>query len=239
VDGTSVIGSPLVQDHKRAYEDDKGPNTGGMGSYSMENHLMPFFTKDDVDQALDDMRKTVAAVKAETGVEYKGFLYGQFMKTATGIKLIEYNSRWGDPEAMNVLPLLKNNFVDICWAIINGSLSKNYEFEKKATVCKYLAPEGYPVNPKKDELITIDKKKLEKIDAQYYYASVYREGGNIFTTTSRAMGILGISDNLEKAEKIAEAGVGCIKGKLFHRKDVGTRKLLQKRIDHMNSLLNQ
>lgn len=239
VDGASVIGSPLVQDHKRAYEDDKGPNTGGMGSYSMEDHLMPFFTQDDVNQALDDMKKTVAAVKAETGVEYKGFLYGQFMKTKSGIKLIEYNSRWGDPEAMNVLPLLKENFVDICWAIINGNLSKNYEFEKQATVCKYLAPEGYPVNPKKDEIIFIDKKRLEQVGAKYYYASVYREGANVFTTSSRAMGILGISDSLETAEKIAEAGVGCINGKLFHRKDVGTKGLLQKRIDHMNSLLKK
>jgi phosphoribosylamine--glycine ligase len=239
VDGKHVIGSPLVQDHKRAFEDDKGPNTGGMGSYSMEDHLMPFFTQDDVNQALDDMKKTVAAVKAETGVEYKGFLYGQFMKTVSGIKLIEYNSRFGDPEAMNVLPLLNESFVDICWAIINGNLSKNYEFEKKATVCKYLAPEGYPVNPKKDEPIVIDGKCLEKIGAKHYYASVYREGNNVFTTSSRAIGILGISDTLEKAEQIAEAGVGCIKGKLFHRKDVGTRKLLQKRINHMSSLLNK
>ncbi|MFX0164971.1 MAG: phosphoribosylamine--glycine ligase [Promethearchaeota archaeon] len=239
VDGKNVIGSPLVQDHKRAYEDDKGPNTGGMGSYSMEDHLMPFFTQNDVNEALADMKKTIAAVKAETGVEYKGFLYGQFMKTASGIKLIEYNSRWGDPEAMNVLPLLKGNFVDICWAITNGNLSKNYEFEKKATVCKYLAPEGYPVNPKRDEIINIDKKQLEKTGAKYYYASVYREGKNVYTTSSRAMGVLGISGSLEKAEKIAEAGVGCIKGKLFHRKDVGTLKLLQKRIDHMNSLLNK
>ncbi|MHA2390451.1 MAG: phosphoribosylamine--glycine ligase [Promethearchaeota archaeon] len=237
VDGKKVIGSPLVQDHKRAYEDDKGPNTGGMGSYSMENHLMPFFTQEDVNEALEDMRKTVAAVKADTGVEYKGFLYGQFMKTAKGIKLIEFNSRWGDPEAMNVLPLLKGNFVDICWAIINGNLSDDYEFDKKATVCKYLAPEGYPVNPRKDEQIIIDKKKLEKIGAKYYYASVYREGSKVYTTTSRAMGILGISNSLEEAEKIAESGVGCIKGKLFHRKDVGTRKLLQKRIDHMNHLI--
>lgn len=239
VDGKNVIGSPLVQDHKRAYEDDKGPNTGGMGSYSMEDHLMPFFTQNDVNEALADMKKTVAAVKAETGVEYKGFLYGQFMKTASGIKLIEYNSRLGDPEAMNVLPLLKGNFVDICWAIINGNLSKSYEFEKKASVCKYLAPEGYPVNPKKDEQILIDKKNLDKTGAKYYYASVYREGQNVYTTTSRSMGVLGISDTLEKAEKIAEAGVGCIKGKLFHRKDVGTQKLLQKRIDHMNSLLKK
>ena len=239
VDGKNVIGSPLVQDHKRAYEDDKGPNTGGMGSYSMEDHLMPFFTQKDVDEALEDMKKTVAAIKAETGVEYKGFLYGQFMKTARGLRLIEYNARLGDPEAMNVLPLLKGNLIDICWSIINGNLSQNFEFEKKATVCKYLAPEGYPVNPIRDKLVKINTEKINRSGAKYYYASVYREGGKIFTTTSRAMGVLGIADSLEKAERIAETGVNCIEGKLFHRKDVGTRNLLQKRIDHMNSLLNK
>ncbi|MFX1315229.1 MAG: phosphoribosylamine--glycine ligase [Promethearchaeota archaeon] len=238
VDGKNVVGSPLVQDHKRAYNGDKGPNTGGMGSYSMENHLMPFITKEDVIRALDDMKKTVAAVKTETGVEYKGFLYGQFMKTAKGLKLIEYNVRWGDPEAMNVLPLLEANFVDICWKIINGNLSEDIEYERKATVCKYLAPEGYPVSPKKDELVRINKEKLNQIGAKYYYASVYRKDDTIYTTTSRAMGILGIAKNLKEAEIIAERGVSCIEGKLFHRKDVGTLKLLQRRIDHMNSLLN-
>jgi phosphoribosylamine--glycine ligase len=239
VDGKTVLGTPLVQDHKRAYEDDKGPNTGGMGSYSMENHLMPFITQEDVNNALEDMKKTINAVKAETGVEYKGFLYGQFMKTAKGLKLIEYNSRFGDPEAMNVLPLLEGNLVDICWGIINGNLSQNFRFEKKATVCKYLAPEGYPVNPKRDEQVKINKKEIEESGAKYYYASVYREGENIFTTTSRAMGVLGIADSLEDAEKIAEAGVNCIEGRLFHRKDVGTLKLLQKRIDNMDSILSK
>jgi phosphoribosylamine--glycine ligase len=239
VDGKNVVGSPLVQDHKRAYEDDKGPNTGGMGSYSMEDHLMPFITQKDVNIALEDMKKTVAAVKAETGVKYKGFLYGQFMKTAKGLKLIEYNSRWGDPEAMNVLPLLKGNLVKICQAIIDGKLSKNFEFEKKATVCKYLAPEGYPVNPVKDEQVKINTEKMKKSGAKFYYASVYREDEKIFTTTSRAIGVLGIANSLEEAEKIAESGVYCVEGKLFHRKDVGTRKLLQKRINHMNSLLNE
>ena len=238
VDGKNVVGTPLVQDHKRAYENDKGPNTGGMGSYSMEDHLMPFIDKIDVDNALEDMKKVVAAVKAETGTPYKGFLYGQFMKTSNGIKLIEFNARFGDPEAMNVLPLLQTDFVDICWGIINGSLSANIEFEKKATVCKYLAPEGYPISPKKDELVIVNFNELQKIGAKYYYASVYRKDGNIYTTSSRAMGILGIAKNLEDAEKIAEQGVGCIKGKLFHRKDVGTFELLQKRINHMNSLLN-
>ncbi len=239
VDGKNVLGSPLVQDHKRAYEDDKGPNTGGMGSYSMEDHLMPFISQEDVNEALDDMKKTVAAIKVETGVEYKGFLYGQFMKTAGGLKLIEYNSRFGDPEAMNVLPLLKGNLVDICWAIINGNLSPNFKFENSATVCKYLAPEGYPLNPKSNEQVKINIEKIRKSGAKYYYASVYRKDGKIFTTSSRAMGVLGIAKSLEEAEKIAETGVKCIEGKLFHRKDVGTRALLQKRIDHMSSLLNK
>ena len=237
VDGKNVIPVPLVQDHKRAYEDDTGPNTGGMGSYSMEDHLMPFISREDVNEAIEDMRKVVAATKAETGVEYKGFLYGGYIKTAKGIKLIEFNARLGDPEAMNALPLLKTNFIDICMGIINGNLKSDIEFEKQATVCKYLAPEGYPTSPVKDELVVINKDKLDQIGAKYYYASVYREGENVYTTSSRAMGIVGIADDLENAEKVAEQGIGCISGKLFYRKDIGTRKLLQKRIDHMNYLL--
>ncbi|GAH13202.1 unnamed protein product, partial [marine sediment metagenome] len=237
VDGKNVVATPLVQDHKRAYEDDTGPNTGGMGSYSMEDHLMPFISQEDVDEAIEDMKKVVAATKAETGVEYKGFLYGGYIKTAEGIKLIEFNARLGDPEAMNILPLLKTNFIDICMGIINGNLKTEIQFEKKATVCKYLAPKGYPTSPKKNELVIINKEKLEQIGAKYYYASVYREGGNIYTTSSRAMGIIGIANDLESAEKVAEQGVGCISGNLFYRKDIGTRKLLQKRINHMNSLL--
>lgn len=237
VDGKNVVGTPLVQDHKRAYEDDTGPNTGGMGSYSMENHLMPFITQNDVDEALEDMKKVIAAVKAETGVEYKGFLYGGYMKTVKGIKLIEFNSRLGDPEAMNVLPILKTDFIDVCMGIINGNLKSNIEFENKATVCKYLAPEGYPGSPKKDELVKIDKNKLKQIGARYYYASVYRKGDEIYTTTSRAIGVIGIANDLESAEKIAEQGIGCISGKLFYRKDIGTSLLLKKRVDHMNSLL--
>ncbi|MBD3213586.1 MAG: phosphoribosylamine--glycine ligase [Candidatus Lokiarchaeota archaeon] len=236
VDGENVLSTPLVQDHKRAYEGDEGPNTGGMGSYSMANHLMPFITRKDVDDALEDMKNIVAAIKAETGVKYKGFLYGQFMKTKTGIKLIEFNARLGDPEAMNILPILKTNFVDICKGIINENLPSTIEFQKKATVCKYLAPEGYPKSPKKDQLVEIDTKKLKDIGAKYYYASVYKKDGQVYTTTSRAMGVLGVADSLEKAEEIAEKGVGCIYGNLFHRKDVGTQSLLQKRIDHMESI---
>lgn len=239
VDGKNVVGSPLVQDHKRAYENDEGPNTGGMGSYSMEDHLLPFIPKSDVNLSLKDMKDVIAAVKSETGIEYKGFLYGQFMKTAKGIKLIEFNVRFGDPEAINVLPLLKTNFIDICYGIINNNLPKKIEFEKKATVCKYLVPEGYPDNPKKDQLIKVNKAKLDEIGARLYYASINREGDKIYTTTSRAIGILGVAKNIEEAEKIAEKGMGFVEGNLYHRRDVGTLKLLQKRTEHMNSLLKK
>jgi len=239
VDGNRVVGNPLVQDFKRAYNDDKGPNTGGMGSYSIEDHSLPFIDVFDVNEAISEMNKVVSAVKKETGTEYKGFLYGQFMKVKKGIKLVEFNVRLGDPEAMNVLPILKDNFVDLCYKILDGNLPVKLNFEKKATVCKYLAPEGYPVNPLRDQRIIIHKEKIEEIGAKFYYASVYKKENSIYTTTSRAIGMLGISDTLEEAEKIAEKGVSFIEGKLFHRSDVGTKKILQKRIDHMKLVQNQ
>jgi phosphoribosylamine--glycine ligase len=237
VDGKHVIGTPLVQDHKRAYEGDNGPNTGGMGSYSMVDHLMPFITQTDVNDAISEMQKSIEALKKETGSEYKGFLYGQFMKTKKGIKLIEFNARFGDPEAMNVLSLLESNFVDICQRILKGTLQDNLRFTKLATVCKYLVPEGYPVDPRKNEPIEVDEQNLKKLGVEYYYASVNEENGKIFTSSSRTLGILGKGATLEEAEKKAEAGTKYVKGQLYHRKDIGTQKLLQKRIDHMNTIL--
>lgn len=237
VDGEHVVATPIVQDHKRAYEEDKGPNTGGMGSYSMADHLMPFITQDDVDQALDDMLLTIKAIKAETGTGYKGFLYGQFMKTKKGIKLVEFNVRFGDPEAMNVLSILEDNFVDICRGIIAGTLDKKLKFKNVATVCKYLVPDGYPTDPKENEVIEVDEEKLESLGLDYYYASVNEEKGAVYTSRSRTMGLLGIGETLDEAEKKVEQGTQFVKGNLFHRKDIGTKNLLQKRIEHMENIL--
>src|SRR3989338_8608783 len=149
-DGKTVVATPPVQDHKRAYADDKGPNTGGMGSYSCENHLLPFLTDKDVKDGLKITQKAAEAIHKETGEFYKGIMYAGLIKTKNGIKLIEYNARFGDPEAMNVLPLMENDFADICSAIINQQLNKiKIKFQKKASVCKYLVPNGYPDNPSK------------------------------------------------------------------------------------------
>ncbi|TFF88983.1 MAG: phosphoribosylamine--glycine ligase, partial [Promethearchaeota archaeon] len=233
VDGNTLVGMPLVQDHKRAYNGDEGPNTGGMGSYSFDNHLLPFVSKEVYDDSIEIMEKTMRSVEKETGIKYKGILYGQFMLTQNGPKLVEYNVRFGDPEAMNVLPLLKTNFVDICEHIISGSLNKiKIEFENKATVCKYLAPKGYPVDPKPTD-VSVDSDKIVEIGGKIYFASVDLKENKIKTTRSRSLAILGVDKDISNAERIAEQSISFIKGNLFHRSDVGTERLINKRIKHM------
>lgn len=236
VDGSHVVCCPLVQDHKRLLNDDQGDNTGGMGSYSCSNHKLPFVDDKAIKESIQIMEKTIDCVKRETNIEYKGILYGQFMLTKTEPKLIEYNVRFGDPEAVNVLPLLKNDFVEICERILDGKLNKlKIKFENKATVCKYLAPKGYPSDAK-PTLITVDEKAIQKEGAKLYYASVNKENGKITSTKSRSIAVLGIADKIEIAEKIAENSIKYIKGSLHHRSDVGTLKLLEKRIKHMKEI---
>jgi len=238
VDGSHVIPTPLVQDHKRAYEGDEGPNTGGMGSYSMSDHVLPFVSRNDVKFALSEMEQCINALKKETGATYKGFLYGQFMKTRKGIKLVEFNVRFGDPEAMNVLSIMESNMVELCWKILDGTLTNTLKFKPVATVCKYLVPKGYPVSPAKNQPVFVDEKGLDSIGALYYYASVDKRGKEVYTTGSRTMGLLGMGKTIEEAERVAEKATQYVKGTLFHRKDIGTAALLQKRIKNMNQILS-
>lgn len=230
-DGTTVIDCPAVQDHKRAFENDTGPNTGGMGSYSDANHLLPFLKREHVEQAHEITVSVSSALKKELG-NYRGVMYGGFMLTKKGVKLLEYNARFGDPEAMNVLPLLKTNFAEMCVAAANGELHKvRAEFEKKATVCKYVVPAGYPENPQQGKI-----EVTESGDALTFYAAVEEKPDGIYTTKSRAVAFVGIADDLESAEKIAEEAASKVKGAVYHRKDIGTAKLIQKRVEHMRRL---
>ncbi|MEA1880956.1 MAG: phosphoribosylamine--glycine ligase [Candidatus Marinimicrobia bacterium] len=233
-DGETLKHMPAVQDHKRAYEGDTGPNTGGMGTYSDANHSLPFLTDDDIAEAHKINIQTANAVKDKFGVGYKGILYGGFMATAEGVKLIEYNARFGDPEVMNVLPLLDSDFIEICTAIADGTLEKvDVIFQKKATVCKYAVPEGYPDKPIKGALI--DVSGIENPDG-LFYASVDIQKGQLVEAGSRTVAVVVIGDTISEAEKIAEKEVSAISGPLFHRKDIGTDAVIQKRIDHMNEL---
>jgi len=229
-DGKHLEATVPVQDHKRAYEDDQGPNTGGMGSYSMEDHLLPFLKKRDVEEAEKITKKVMESLYKETGEYYIGVLYGGFILTKKGVKLLEYNARFGDPEVMNILPILKNNFADVCLDAINQELS-GIEFEKKATVCKYVVPKGYPVNP------VPGKIEIPETDAKVYYASVDLREDGLYMTRSRAAAFVGIADNIEGAEKIAQKAVEKVKGNVFYRKDIGTKRLLRKRVEHIKSLM--
>ena len=233
-DGDTLKHMPAVQDHKRAYEGDTGPNTGGMGTYSDANHSLPFITDDEISQAHEINIKTAKAVNDKFGEGYKGILYGGFMATTNGVKLIEYNARFGDPEAMNVLSLLESDFIEICNGIAGGTLDKiDVQFLKKATVCKYAVPEGYPNNPVKGE--PIDISGISNPDG-LFYASVDFKGTNLVESGSRTIAVVGIADTISEAEKIAEKEVSSIAGPLFHRTDIGTDDVIQKRIDHMKSL---
>jgi phosphoribosylamine--glycine ligase len=232
VDGTHLIPMPLVQDHKRAFEGDTGPNTGGMGSYTLADHRMPFVTEEEYDQALSIMNLVVKALASE-GTPYCGILYGQFMNTAKGPMVIEFNARFGDPEAMNVLSLLSSDMGDIVKGITSGCLDTTIiTFDNKATVCKYIVPEGYPDAPQSGKYI----RKGESGTALLYYASVIADDDRLITQSSRTMAYVGIGDTLKQAEQIAETASAAVEGPVRHRRDVGTEEVLNKRIKHMQEL---
>lgn len=236
-DGVDMVPMPIVQDHKHAYDGDTGPMTGGMGSYSDANHLLPFLNQGDVDIALGIMRKTIKGLKEKTGTIYKGVLYGQFMLTKDGPKVIEYNVRFGDPEAMNVLPLLKTDFSYICQSILDEDLASDIEFEDKASVCKYLVPTGYPTNPEAGAKVSIDEDAITKQGARLYFASVDQKGEDLYTSSSRSFGITGFADSIEEAEKIAEKAISSVKcEKLFYRPDIGKPDVVQSRVEHMRKI---
>ncbi len=241
-DGRTVVATPPVQDHKRRFADDKGPNTGGMGSYSCEDHSLPFIHPKDIADGLAITQQVAEAICKETGAHYKGVMYGGFMVTKSGVRLLEYNARFGDPEAMNILPLLKTDFVDLCRAVIDGTLDHlPIEFEKKATVCKYVVPRGYGL-PKDHSDAQSTSARIEVGDvgkARLYYSSVDKREDGLYMTTSRAIGVVGIADRLEDAEKMAEKAARAIRGPVDHRPDIGTKPLIEKRIRHMREIMGK
>ncbi len=233
-DGETLKHMPAVQDHKRAYEGDTGPNTGGMGTYSNADHSLPFLTNEDIAEAQAINMATAKALKNKFGEGYKGVLYGGFMATADGVKLIEYNARFGDPEAMNVLPLLDADFIEICNSIADGTLnSVDVQFQNKATVCKYAVPEGYPEKPVKGK--PIDVSNVVNTD-DLFYASVDIQNGQLVEAGSRTVAVVGIANTISQAEKIAENEISAVEGPLFHRTDIGSMQLVKKRVEHMDSL---
>jgi len=221
--------TPAVQDHKRAYEGDEGPNTGGMGSYTAASHALPFMDDGDYDDAVGIIEEVVDALDGYTGV-----LYGQFMLTAEGPKVVEFNARFGDPEAMNTLPVLETPFVDVLTAARDDDPLPELDFAEQATVCKYAVPAGYPEDPEGGTKVTVDEESAG--DALLFYASVDERADGIYTTTSRSFAVVGVADTIADAEAEAEAALSAVGDGLRVRHDIGTADLVQRRIDHVADL---
>lgn len=233
-DGSTLLPMPVVQDHKRALESDKGPNTGGMGSYSDVDHRLPFLTASDVDQAWQINREVIRALGEEVDEKYIGILYGSFIATAKGIYVIEFNARFGDPESLNVLSTLTSDFTALCQAMVTGGLQPELAvFANKATVCKYAVPQGYPDESIKNAPIDIAAVKNK---AYLYLSAVDAVDGVLYALGSRTAAYVGVADTISAAEKIAETEVRAIAGPLYHRRDIGTELLIQQRVDAMRRL---
>ena len=195
-DGTHIKPMTSAQDHKRAKDGDQGLNTGGMGTFSPS----PFYTDEIADYCMENIYKpTMAAMKAE-GREFKGVLFCGLMITPQGVKVLEYNARFGDPEAQVVLPRMKNDIIDVFEACIDGTLDQvELEFEDNAAVCVVLASDGYPVSYKKGYPISGLETFKDKDGYYVFHAGTKFEDGKVVTNGGRVLGVTATGKDLHEA----------------------------------------
>lgn len=208
VDGKTIRIMSSAQDHKRAKDGDEGLNTGGMGNFSPS----PFYT-DEVDEFCKKhiYQATVDAMAAE-GRPFQGVIFFGLMLTENGPRVLEYNARFGDPEAQVVLPRMKNDIVDVCEACINGTLDRiDLEFEDNAAVCVILASDGYPVSYEKGFEITGLENFEGKSDYYCFHAGTKKDGqGKIVTNGGRVLGVTALGKDLAQARAKAYEATGWV-----------------------------
>ena len=252
-DGKNFIPLPDTRDYKRAFDEDKGPNTGGMGSYKDAVEYLPFLTQADrkaelelTDKLFRGWRQKIPDETALRGVP----LYLAFMHTGKGIKILEINSRPGDPEIINLLPVIKDDFVDVCLKMINGNLN-SIAMEKSATVLTYKVPPDYggyadlhPESVDKSEIngpvdLTVAEALTQKYGSKIriYPGSMEIRDGKNYALKSRAIGVLGIGETIEEARQISQEGAKAITGgALWNRTDIASKQHIQKSITNMEKL---
>ncbi|MBQ1253315.1 MAG: phosphoribosylamine--glycine ligase [Alistipes sp.] len=215
VNGTDVYPMPVAQDHKRAYDGDKGPNTGGMGAYTE----LPFITDEDLQYAMDKIMRPTAAAMVEEGCSFCGVLYGGLMKTKSGIKVIEFNARFGDPETEVILPRLKSDMCQVFCDVADGK-TPVIEWDEQATLGVVLASKGYPGSYEKGYVI----EGIEEIDGSIYHMGTASKDDKYVTSGGRVMIVVCKAPTLREAQQKAQAEVEKIKcDNLFHRTDIGDK----------------
>ncbi len=244
-DGARLSPLPDTRDNKRAFEGDRGPNTGGMGSYKDNTDWLPYLTPQDWEKENNIVQRLFEHLRGST--RNTGFLgvpfYVAFMHTNSGPKVLEINSRPGDPEAQNIMPILKDDFVDVCHSMLEGTLTR-VEAEKKATVVIYKVPPTYGGREK--EYLGDRRVKLEGAETiasevehrlRVYPASLELKGEENYALSSRTVCTVGIADTIEEARDLSLKGIDAISGGgLWYRKDIASKEHIQRSIDHMRTL---
>ncbi len=220
-DGKTIIPMVSAQDHKRAFDNDKGLNTGGMGTFSPSK----FYTNEMAEECMKTIFQPTVDAMLKENRPFVGIIYFGLMYTKNGMKVIEYNARFGDPETQVILPRLKTDLLDIMLACTNGTLDNmNIEWYDNAAVCVILASGGYPVSYTKGYEITGLEKISEKKNMIVFHAGTEKKEGKIVTSGGRVLGITGIGNNIDEAIKTAYEGVEIVNFNQKHfRTDIGKK----------------
>ena len=215
VAGNKICPMPVAQDHKRAYDNDEGPNTGGMGAYTE----LPFVSAEDHEYAMTNIMQRVADAMVSEGTPFTGVLYGGLMKTPQGIKVIEFNARFGDPETEVVLPRLKSDAIDVFMAVANNE-QPEAEWSEEATLGIVLASKGYPGDYEKGFAI----EGTERVESKIYHMGTAMKDGELVTAGGRVMIVVASAPTLKEAQMKAREEISKIEcDNLFHRTDIGAK----------------
>jgi phosphoribosylamine--glycine ligase len=221
-DGKTVVPMVSAQDHKRAYDNDEGLNTGGMGTFSPSR----IYTKELNDECMKTIFQPTVDAMAEEGRTFVGILYFGLMLTKDGMKVIEYNARFGDPETQVILPRLKTDLLDIMEHCVDGTLDKiNIEWDDNACVCVVLASGGYPVEYKKGYEITGLEEAEKDKNIVIFHAGTAIKDGKFVTNGGRILGITALGKDIDDARETAYAAVDKVNFEKKHfRHDIGIKK---------------
>ncbi len=225
-DGKTVVPMVSSQDHKKIFDHDLGPNTGGMGAYSP----VPFYSDEFEKKVLEEILKPTVKGLQDEGKEYKGVLYAGLILTKEGPKVLEFNARFGDPETQVILPRLKTDLIDIFDAVIDNRLHQiNIQWEDNAAVCVVVASGGYPGNYQKGKVIS-GLERLEKMkDVIAFHAGTKFQDDQVVTSGGRVLGITAWDDTISKAKEKAYQAVKEIYFEdMYYRKDIAAKAIKEK-----------